>query len=180
MLKCSVYIAQSVDGYIATTDGDIDWLSQFDDSGGTEDYGFHEFIDTVDVIVMGSHTYEKVLSFLMWPYDDKHVIVLSSRELEVPEDLHDKVTIMKATPTEVVAKLTEAGAKHVYVDGGETASSFLAAGLIETLTITTVPLVLGQGRPLFVSLVEEIELDHLKTKAFPNGLVKSSYRIIGK
>jgi dihydrofolate reductase len=177
MLKCSVYMAQSVDGYIAKTDGDIEWLSQFDDSGGMEDYGYHEFLDTVDVIVMGRRTYEKVLSFLMWPYEDKHVVVLSNIPLEVPDDLANKVTQINGTPGEVVARLSEAGAKHVYVDGGQTASSFVAAGLIDQLTITTVPLILGQGRPLFVSLQEEIVLEHIETKTFSNGLVKSSYRI---
>lgn len=178
MLKCSVYIAQSLDGYIATPDGDVDWLSQFDDSLGREDYGYHEFLDSVDVIVMGSHTYEKVLSFLMWPYEDKHVIVLSGRELEIPDDLQDKVTLMNAEPAEVVARLAEAKAEHVYVDGGDTLSRFLAAGLIESLTVTTVPLLLGAGRPLFSALPAEIALEHLQTQTFPNGLVQTKYRVI--
>ena len=177
MLKCSVYIAQSLDGFIAKADGDIEWLSQFDDEFGTEDYGYYAFLESVDVLVMGSHTFEKVLSFLMWPYDDKHVIVLSSRDLEIPEDLQDKVTLMNAAPTEVVARLNEAKAEHVYVDGGETISRFLAARMIDSLTITTIPLLLGEGRPLFSPMENEIPLQHIETQTYPNGLVKSVYRV---
>ena len=177
MLKCSLYIAQSIDGFIARPDGDIDWLSQFDDSGGDEDYGYHAFLDTVDVIVMGSGTYEKVLDFDIWPYLDKHVIVLSSRQLEVPAYLHDKVTLLAADPAEVAARLAKAKASHVYVDGGRTASGFLSAGLIDEITITTVPLILGAGRPLFNAVEREITLEHLETRSFPNGLVQSRYRV---
>lgn len=174
--RTSVYIATSLDGFIARKNGDVDWLEH--DSGG-EDYGFHAFISTVDRLVMGRNSYEKVLSFdVGWPYAVP--VVVLSRTLsnaDIPDDLPGKVEISSATPTELVAQLGAAGAQHLYIDGGKVIQAFLREGLIDEVIISRLPVLLGEGIPLFGPLDRDIMLVHLETTAFASGLVQSRYRI---
>ena len=182
-MKGSVYIATSLDGFIARENGDIDWLPAGE--GGTEeeeeDYGYHDFMESVDVVVMGRHSYEKVLSFALsqWPYGRKRVVVLSSQGVDIPSDIAGTVETRSCTPLALVNDLAERGAKHIYVDGGRTIQGFLQAGLIEQLIITTIPILLGSGIPLFGPLAEEVQLQHMETRAFASGLVQSRYRVLG-
>ena len=161
MVTTHVFIAVSLDGYIARQDDDIDWLLQRDDP--TEDHGYAAFIADKDWIVMGRGSYEKALTFDQWPYD-RPVLVLS-RQLTataVPEALKDKVQFSSRTPGEVLADLTVQNAHRVYIDGGKVIQSFLREGLVADMIITTVPVLLGSGKPLFGSLTRDIDLTLLK------------------
>lgn len=172
----TVYIATSLDGFIAREDGGIDWLPGVGEAG-TEDYGYHEFIDSVDAIIMGRNSYEMVLSFGAWPYGKKPVVVLSSGTVGIGKDIASTVEPMHAPPHEVVQRLAGRGWRHLYIDGGKTIQGFLGENLIHRLIITTVPILLGAGIPLFGRLSHEIHLQHLETRSFANGLVQSHYEV---
>ena len=171
-MNCTVYIATSLDGFIARPDGAIDWLPQPD---GKEDYGYHAFMESVDAIVMGRNTFELVLSFGgPWPYT-KPVIVLSSRPESLPSPLPGTARAMSGSPAEVIAQLSREGLSHLYIDGGVTIQRFLAAGLIDRLIVTRVPVLLGSGLPLFGPLAGDVSLTHARTQAYSSGLVQSEY-----
>lgn len=178
-MKCSVYIATSVDGFIARPDGDIEWLHNPEyvapDAG---DLGYDEFIKSVDVLIMGSTSFEKVLSFGEWPYDKTPVIVLSHRNLVIPDRLHGKVRVENLAPGELVSQLEREGASHLYIDGGKTIQGFMKAGLIHEITTTQIPIILGSGIPLFGSLGVERSLIHQGTKLYSNGFVQTTYRVV--
>jgi dihydrofolate reductase len=173
-VKISVYIATSLDGFIARTDGEIDWLPADDESG--EDYGYAEFISSVDLLVMGRHTYEKALIFDAWPYSDRKVIVLSGSHPHVPPELGDKVEVLNQSPRALLETLTGRGIRHVYLDGGRTIQLFLKEGLVDEMTITTIPVLIGEGLPLFGPLTHDIKFKLVESKSFKNGLVESKYR----
>ena len=178
-LKTSVYIATSLDGFIARTDGALDWLPAGDAEEGGEDYGYAAFMDSVDILVMGRCTYQQVLTFGDWPYGDTPVVVLSRRTLEVPAVLAATVEVMACPPVELIERLAQRGAKHLYIDGGQTIQGFLRAGLIQQLIITRVPILIGSGIPLFGALLHDIRWRHMATQTFANGLVQSRYERIG-
>lgn len=175
-IKCSVFIATSLDGFIARNNGDLDWLP--DGGGETEgdDHGYSDFFAAIDTLVMGRNTYEKVLTFGDWPFRKK-VVVLSSRYPKHPMRIADGVEGTSASPAELVRQLEAAGSAHVYVDGGKTIQSFLRDSLISEMTITRVPVLLGEGIPLFGPLAQDIRLRHEATKSFENGLVQSRYTV---
>ncbi len=183
-MKSSVYIAMSLDGFIARENGDLDWLpgshegqsqnNEMDD----EDYGYQEFMDSVDVLVMGRFTYEFVLSTGQWPYGSKRVVVLSSKLGLESGDMPETVEVRSGSPTQLVKELEESGAKHLYIDGGKTIQGFLNAGLIQEMIITRIPIIIGQGIPLFGPLNEDLKLQHIETRSFANGFVQSKYRIL--
>lgn len=176
-MKASVFIATSLDGYIARENGDIDWLSVAEGEGSDEDYGYQDFIDSVDILVMGRNSYEKVLSFGQWPYGNKPVVVLTSRSLKIPDDLAETVEAKSSSPAELVKQLSERGARHAYIDGGKTIQGFLAAGLIQQIIITRIPILIGGGIPLFGPLNKDIKLRHIETRSFASGLVQSRYEV---
>lgn len=176
-MKATVFCATSLDGFIARSDGDVSWLG--DPSEGGEDGGFSALMESIDYLVMGRNTFEKVLSFGEWPYS-KPVIVLTSRGLKVPESLSDKVETMSGSPAQVIAVLASKGAKHLYVDGGDTVQRFLRAGLIQNIIVTTVPVLIGVGIPLFGKVDDDIRLQHLETRTLPHGLVQSEYRVVSR
>lgn len=176
MLQGHVYIATSLDGFIARRNGDIDWLPPLSADGG--DYGYGDFIAGMDGLIMGRGSYEKVVSFEEWPYT-KPVIVLS-RSLApdaVPVHLAGKVRISDLEPVAIAAQLASEGWTHAYIDGGKVIQSFLRAGLIEDMVISQIPVLLGDGLPLFGPLERDILLDHLGTEAFSSGLVQQRYRV---
>jgi dihydrofolate reductase len=177
LAKTSAFIGVSLDGFIARKNGDLDWLPYNGREG--EDYGFRQFFGTVDALVMGRKTFENVLTSGEWFYGTKKVIVLSTGKPEIPPELSDRVSLMNASPREVVETLTAQGARHLYIDGGNTVQRFLRAGLIGELTITTVPVLIGEGIPLFGPLEHDIRLVHLETRQFADGLVQSRYRVSG-
>ena len=180
-MKVSAFIATSLDGYIARRDGNLDWLFAAAPTGGdtAEDYGYGEFMATVDTIVMGRNTYEKVRTFGAWPYAGKQVLVLTTKPLEIPEELRSSVRTLAGSPGEVVANLAAAGARHAYVDGGQTIQRFLDAGLLGRLIVNTVPVLIGDGIPLFGRARTDIRLAHVRTRAYPTGLVQNEYTMTG-
>ena len=178
-IRFSVFIAASLDGFIARKDGSLDWLPGSDGAQEGEDFGYAEFFDSVDTLVVGRNTYEHVSNFPDWPYRGKRVIVLSSRYAHAPERIASNAEGSSAPPAELACMLESAGAKHVYVDGGKTIQAFLRAGLIDDMVITRVPILLGEGIPLFGILDREVRLRHEKTSTFATGLVQSCYTVIG-
>lgn len=177
-MKVSVYIATSLDGFIAREDGALDWLPGSDGQGaGGEDFGYAAFMESVDVLVMGRHTYEKVRSFGAWSYGSKRVIVLSGKLQRIADDLPKTVELRACSPAALLRDLRESGVKHVYVDGGKTIQGFLNAGLIRDIIITCVPVLIGSGIPLFGPLNADLKLEHIETRAFANGFVQSHYAV---
>lgn len=176
MVTTHVFIAVSLDGYIARQDGDIGWLLQRDDP--TEDHGYAAFIADKDWIVMGRGSYEKILTFDEWPYE-RPVLVLSRQlaDTPVPGALKGKVQFSNRTPKEVIDDLATQNAHRVYIDGGQLIQSFLREGLVADIVITTIPVLLGSGKPLFGSLPHDIDLTLLSSRSFPSGLVQSYYRL---
>jgi dihydrofolate reductase len=173
-VKVSVYIATSLDGFIARKNGEIDWLTG-GESGA--DYGYARFIATIDHIVMGRNTYEKVLTFGGWPYQKK-VIVLTSREMSIPSELVDQLEALGLAPHDALHELERRGAHHIYLDGGVTVQRFLRAGLVNELTITTIPILIGEGLPLFGTLDQDIRLELLSSESFNNGFIQSRYKVL--
>jgi dihydrofolate reductase len=168
-----VFIGTSVDGFIARPNDDLDFLP----AGGGERHGYNEFIASVDAIVIGRKTFEKVLTFGDWPYGDKRVVVLSSRPIDLSVVRGGVVEQMAGQPAEIVAQLAARGVHHLYVDGGVTIQRFLRAGAIQRLIITRVPVLIGEGVPLFGALAHDIRLRHIATRHFPSGLVQSEYEV---
>jgi dihydrofolate reductase len=172
-MTTSVFIGTSLDGFIARPNGQFDFLPE----GGGEPHGYTEFIATVDAIVMGRNTFETVLTMTPWPYGKKRVVVLSSSPLDFSSIADGKVEQMSGSPAEIVARLAATGAHHLYIDGGITIQRFLRAGLIQRLIITRVPVLIGEGIPLFGALPHDIHLRHIATRHYPSGLVSSEYQI---
>ncbi len=172
-MKASVFIGTSLDGFIARSNGALDFLTP----DGGEPHGYNEFIASVDAIVIGRKTFETVLSMKPWPYGDKRVVVLSSRPIDFSAVVGGVVEHLAGPPAEIVSKLAASGAHHLYIDGGITIQQFLRAGLIQRLIITRVPVLIGEGIPLFASLPHDIRLRHIATRHYPSGLVSSEYEI---
>jgi dihydrofolate reductase len=174
----SVYIATSLDGFIAREDGAVDWLTAANKSiPEGEDCGFYAFMKTVDALIMGRKTFEQVLSYGQWPYGDKPVIVLSRNKVEIPENLSQTVSWSSESPQELSNRLAKKGAKRLYIDGGITIQRFLSEGLVKDLTITVMPVILGRGRSLFGDVKHDISLRHIVTKAYDFGFVQSTYEV---
>ncbi len=173
-VKVSVYIATSLDGFIARKNGDLDWLPTPTEGG--EDFGYAEFMSTIDHIVMGRNTFEKVLTFGGWHYDKK-VTVLTSQKLILAPELNGKVEALHLPPRELIHELERRGVRHIYLDGGVTIQRFLREGLVDEMTITTIPVLIGEGLPLFGPLEKDIKLDLLAAHSFSNGMVQKKYRL---
>jgi len=172
-MTVSVFVGTSVDGFIARPNGDFDFLPL----GGGEPHGYEEFIATVDALVIGRKTFETVLKLAKWPYGDKRVVVLSSRSVDLSVARGAIVEQMSGPPAEIVSKLSASGAYNLYVDGGITIQRFLRAGLVQRLTITRVPVLIGDGIPLFGTLTGDLRLRHIATQHYSSGLVKTEYEV---
>lgn len=175
--KVSVYIATSIDGYIARKDGNLDWLDAASETVPKgEDCGYEKFMASIDCLVMGRNTFEKVLSFgIDWPYENKRVIALSSNPIEIPASISKSVSSSSASPRQLYDRLNSEGVKHVYLDGGITIQRFLQARLVDEMTITTIPILLGEGIPLFGSLENDVPLKIMESKSYDFGFVISKY-----
>jgi len=172
----SVYIATSLDGYIATSNGDIEWLNNFPNPTGS-DFGYHEFIDGIDAIIMGRKTFGMVSTFSPWPYNKK-VFVLSHTMKEIRPDLVDQAELVSGDVKTIVKKLHKAGYHNLYIDGGKAIQSFLKKDLIDELIISKIPILLGEGIPLFSADHPMMRFEHCSTEVFEGGLVKSHYKKI--
>ena len=172
-MKLSVFVGTSLDGFIARRNGQYDFLPP----GGGEPHGYDEFIASVDTILIGRNTFDVVLKLPSWPYGDKRVVVLSHRPLGLSE-ITGRVEQMSGEPAEIAQRLAASGAEHVYVDGGITVQEFLRAGQVHDLTITRVPVVIGEGIPLFGRVAKDIKLRHVGTRQYNSGMVTSEYEVI--
>jgi dihydrofolate reductase len=180
-MTASVFVGTSLDGFIARLNGSFDFLP----ANGGEPHGYDEFIASIDAIVMGRNTFETVLTLGPWPYSGKRVVVLSSRPLtrslaDLSASSGGVIEQMAGSPAQIVAQLAASGAHHLYIDGGITIQQFLRAGLIQRLIITRVPVLIGEGIPLFGSLPHDVRLRHVMTRHYPSGLVSSEYQVIAE
>ncbi len=174
-VRTSVFVGTSLDGFIAREDGGLDWLPAVENA---DDHGYTAFIHSVDVIVVGRGTFDTVLGFDEWPYGTMPVVVLTSRPVSVPKGAAAYVATFAGSPSDAIAYLAGRGFTHAYVDGGITIQHFLEAGLIDRMIVTRVPVLIGQGRPLFGPLTRDVRLRHVATRAFPSGLVQSEYEVV--
>jgi dihydrofolate reductase len=167
--RCSVFIALSVDGFIAHTDGTFDFLSLVAEPG--QDYGFADFFGTVDALVIGRNTYETALGFPEWPYAGKRCIVLTHRD--APSQHGEQ--FFSGEPAALVEQLALVGVQRLYVDGGAVIRQFLSANLIDDLTLSIIPTLLGRGISLFGDEVPEQRLVLESHQVYPSGLVQLRY-----
>ena len=172
-MRTYVYIAQSLDGFIAKVDGDIKWLEDFPNPSGS-DFGFSDFMNGIDALLMGRNTFEKVQSFGFWPYN-KPVYVVSNSLLELGEEYTGKAYLIKGTLNEMLSELKSKGYESIYLDGGKLIQSFLKEDLVDSLTITTMPILLGDGIPLFGRVLKESKWENIDTEVYNKALVKSRY-----
>ena len=176
--RCSLFLATTLDGYISRPDGRIDWLDEANlciPPG--EDCGTADFLATVDAVVMGRGSFELLLGDGVWPYGGRPVRVMSRRPLLIPEALRATVQASAAAPKAVLEELGRLGARHVYVDGARLLAAFLAERLVDEITLTVVPVLIGQGRPLGGPLQADLKLSLVSTRAYGFGFVQQRYRI---
>ena len=167
MTRFSVFIATTLDGFIARTDGRIDFLSVAEREG--EDYGYAKFFDSVDTLVIGRKTYETALGFPAWPYGGKRVVVMTSQ----PRAPKFDETFFNGSATNLASHLADR--RRVYVDGGSVIRQFLAEKLLTDVTISILPIMIGDGVRLFGDLPSDVRLTLVDSQAFPSGLVQLEY-----
>ncbi len=178
--KCSVFIATSLDGFIARTNGSIDWLETAASRVSGDDYGYRDFFKSIDAIVMGRLSFETALSFPTWPYGKRDVVVLTRTLPSTSSAYPDTVTTSSEDPATIITRLTRQGLTRFYIDGGKTIQSFLKANLIDELIITIVPVLLGEGIPLFGPLGGDVTVELVSSKSYPCGFVQNRYRVTGR
>ncbi|WP_282017760.1 dihydrofolate reductase family protein [Salegentibacter mishustinae] len=173
--KNKVFIATSLDGYIADKNGGLDWLQSIPNPDN-DDMGYVEFTNGIDALVMGRTTFETVIGFdVPWPYN-KPVFVLSNKLEEIPESHKSKAFLVKGTLTEILDQIHKKGFNRLYIDGGTTISNFLKEDLIDELVLTTIPILLGGGSSLFTELPNEQKYELIETKTYLNQIVQNRYK----
>jgi dihydrofolate reductase len=172
--RCSVFIATSLDGFIARRDGGIDWLSIVEAPG--EDYGYAKFFADVGALILGRGTYDTVRTFPAWPYGDMPCVVFTHRP---PPEPRARERFYAGAPGPLLVELHEAGVRRVYVDGGGLIRSFLRENLIDDLTLSIIPILLGDGIPLFGAEIPERRLRLAGSQTFASGLVQLRYESAG-
>lgn len=175
-MKNFAYIGKSIDGFIAGINNELDWLNIVPNPNN-DDMGFIDFMNSIDAIVMGKTTYQTVCAFDgEWPYN-KHVFVLSDSISSIPDIHQGKVTLLKGNEIDIINEIHQKGFYNLYIDGGKTIQNFLRKNLIDEITITTIPILLGDGIKLFTSLPFQLELKHIKTKVYLEQIVQTHYQI---
>ncbi|MGN6624593.1 MAG: dihydrofolate reductase family protein [Candidatus Nitrosocosmicus sp.] len=179
MVKVSIFIGTSLDGYIARENGDIDWLNIINKKATPgEDFGFNSFLDSVDLIIMGRKTFDQVITFNYWLYKDIKIIVLTSKDIEIPEKLKRTVTTSNTSSSaQLIKELSDQSNNHIYVDGGTGIQDFLSEGLVDEITVTIVPILIGKGKSFSGLLFKDLYLQHLKTTVYDFGFVQNKYKI---
>lgn len=178
-MRISIFIATSLDGYIAKPDGDINWLMDKRYELEGEDFGYSKLYDACDLLVMGRNSFEKVAGFEEWPYPDKRVVVLSRSLKTLPREIN-KVELFNGSIAELVSTLAMQNSEHLYIDGGQVIQSFLEEGLVTDMTITTIPILLGGGLRLFGPLSQEKHLSLISAKGYDNGFLQSKYEVLNE
>ena len=171
----SIFIATSIDGFIADKNGGLDWLHSIPNPENN-DMGYVEFTNRIDALVMGRKTFETVIGFdVPWPYS-KPVFVLSNKLKEIPESHRDRAFLVKGTPAEILEQIHRKGYERLYIDGGTTIMSFLKADLIDEMILTTIPILLGGGSSLFTELPNELKFELVGTKTFLDQITQDHYK----
>jgi len=176
-MKVSVFIAASMDGYIAREDGGIDWLEN-PNADPDQDYGYQAFINGIDAILMGRNTFNVVMNLPDWSYGGIPLFVLTHHPSTLPLAKLENVQAIQGKPEEIIPELEKRGFHHVYIDGGNTISEFLSESLVDELIITRIPILLGRGIPLFNRMEKETRLKLLSTIDFKDGLVQNKYKVL--
>ena len=181
-MKCSVYIAASTDGFIATPDGGVEWLEKLGSVNNEPvDMGFGEFMASVDCMVMGRKCMEKIASMQLtpeqWPYGETPIYVLRHTLEVLPEHFPASVQLYAGDVTALVKTLSEAGHKHCYVDGGTTITHFLEKQLITDMRIFQAPVLLGKGLPLFGELSQNVQLSNASCTRYKNDFLELNYHV---
>jgi dihydrofolate reductase len=184
-MKCSICIATSADGFIATEDGEVEWLETAGnadvDMGDESDMGMTDYLASVDCMIMGRKCMDKISSFNLtpgqWPYGDIRIIVLSNTIKEAPENLRGRVEIYSGEIPALISRLESEGFQHAYVDGGTTITYFINLKLINELNITQAPVLLGTGIPLFGKMYKHIKLEQAQATAYPNDFITTNYKV---
>lgn len=179
MVKVSVFIGTSLDGFIARENGDIDWL---DDANKQvtpgEDFGLKSFLESVDQIIMGRKTFDQAMNFDNWPYSNTKMIVLTSKNIEIPQKLRETVTTSTtSSPEQLIKELSDQSINHIYIDGGLVIQDFLSARLVDEITVTIIPILIGKGKSFSGLLLKDLSLKHLKTTVYNFGFVQIKYKI---
>jgi len=176
MVSGHIFMAMSLDGFVARADHALDWLTKQKTDG--EDHGYEAFVAEIDGLVMGSGTFRTVLSFETWPYE-KPVVVMSHSitEADIPAALRASVRISKLSPAALMASLQSEGWQRAYVDGGQIVHSFLKEGLIADMTVTIIPILIGEGRRMFGKIAQDIDLEMVSSSSYASGFVQTRYKI---
>ncbi|TKF02896.1 dihydrofolate reductase [Vibrio alginolyticus] len=169
-------MAQSLDGYIAGIDGELDWLNEIENPD-KNDFGFSAFMSSVDALLMGKNTYQKVASFGFWPYN-KPVYVASNSLLSIDQELTDKAQLLTGSLPEMLSKLQSEGIDTVYIDGGMLIQNAIELSLLNEITVTTIPVILGKGIPLFGASSKKTKLKFEASEILLNQLVKIKYSVV--
>lgn len=171
----NVFIATSLDGYIADKDGGLEWLNSFPNPDNL-DMGYSDFISKTDAVVMGRTTFETVCGFdIVWPYE-KPVFVLSNSLKELPPAYTHKAFLIKGPLKEILEQINSRGYYQLYIDGGVTIQNFLKEDLIDNITITIIPMLLGGGFPLFGELSKVLYFEAAHTKQYSNKAIQHTYQ----
>lgn len=172
MSKVILYVAASVDGFIARKDGDVEWLNDFITEG--EDYGYNEFYQSIDALIMGCNTYEIICGFGDWAYTGKPSFIMSKGEFKA---ISGDINFTQEDPVSLVKRLNNDGYKNIWlVGGGLLASSMIELELVDEMIISIIPLELKEGIPLLICSEEKLNLFELvKTKSYDSDLVQQFY-----
>lgn len=181
--KFSAFIAMSLDGYIASSSGDLKWLEQAGDKTadmqGNDDMGFVNYLNNVDCLIMGRKTMEKIASFELtdeqWPYGNRPILMLSKTLNEVPSCLKARNIVIVSNIEHAIQEMADRNLLHAYVDGGIAINAFISQQLLKEITITIAPVLIGNGIPLFRNLTEQVILSQCKAASYPNGFCQVSY-----
>ncbi|WP_152447688.1 dihydrofolate reductase family protein [Vibrio owensii] len=175
-MKVVAYMAQSLDGYIAGVNGELDWLDEIENPD-KNDFGFADFMLSIDALLMGKNTYQKVASFGFWPYE-KTVYIASNSLLHIDSELADKAQLLTGDLPEMLLKLKSEGIKKVYIDGGMLIQNAIDLSVLNEITVTTIPVILGNGISLFGTSNKKTKLKFESSEVLLNQLVKTKYSVI--
>ncbi|WNB17918.1 dihydrofolate reductase family protein [Marivirga arenosa] len=179
MSKNKVFIATSIDNFIADKNGNIDWLHSIPNPD-QDDMGYQQFMNGVDALLMGRNTFDTVSGFdIEWPYE-KPVFVLSNSLKQIPDELSGKVELLKGGLNSVLNTIHNKGYSNLYIDGGKLIQSFLKEDLIDEMTITKIPILLGEGVSLFSSLEHSLNFECINTKIYLNSIVQNQFKRVRK
>lgn len=184
-MKCSVFIATSVDGFIAKVDGSVDWLHTAGnpeaEMGDQADMGFNDYISSIDCMIMGRKCMDVISNMNLtpeqWPYGETRIVVLSNTITEAPDNMKGKVELYSGDLNALISQLESEGFKHAYIDGGTTIQGFLKLKLIQEITISRAPIILGEGISLFGKSNQGVKLVQAESKAFPNDFIQVRYKV---